>query len=171
MRPVRAAAGWSALALLGLTACASDRSKSVPSATTIAAIMAAEQRPGPFRMAQVDLNDDGRNEVIIRFDRGDSCGSGGCSAFILTPEGAGQRMVLRATLTRLPFRKLETRTNGWADLGVTVGGGGMPRQEMRLRYDGVSYPANPTTLPAAPSNAGAGTVILDTSSKLILTGD
>jgi len=51
--------------------------------------------------------------------------------------------------TQLPIRVLSTKTNGWHDLGVGVAGGGIqPGYEARLRFDGRTYPSNPTVPPA-----------------------
>jgi hypothetical protein len=56
---------------------------------------------------------------------------------------------MEATVVNPPIRVLNTTTNGWKDLAVTVSGGGVTRPyEARLRFDGVRYPANPTVPPA-----------------------
>ncbi len=53
--------------------------------------------------------------------------------------------VTNISITRPPIRVLPTVTHGWHDLGVMVAGGGIiPGYEARLRFDGHSYPSNPT---------------------------
>lgn len=163
-------AGSGVAALLLLTGCASGVSRDPSSGLSFVETLAAQDAVRPFRQAAVDLNGDGRDEVVLRFEGPDRCGSGGCNGLVLTPQGSGWRVVMRATVTRLPFRVLETRTHGWADLGVFVGGGGMASQEMLLAFDGASYPSNPTTPPARPSRGAPGRIILDESSPLATHG-
>ena len=53
------------------------------------------------------------------------------------------------TIVRRPIRVLETKSNGWHDIGVIVAGGGIQLgDEAILPFDGKSYPTNPTVLPA-----------------------
>ena len=61
--------------------------------------------------------------------------------------------VADTTVTHRPIYRLATRTNGWADLGVTVGGGGLSGSIALLRFDGTHYPANPTLEPLVPATA------------------
>jgi hypothetical protein len=42
----------------------------------------------PFSVAMVDLNGDGRNEIIVRSDGRGFCGSGGCLTVVLEQQGA-----------------------------------------------------------------------------------
>lgn len=104
-----------------------------------------------YDAALVDLNDDGAEEVVIRARSGGHCGSGGCTLFILSPDGDSFKVVMRATVTQPPVRVLDAQTNGWRDVAVTVAGGGVTEPyEARLRFDGRAYPGNPTTPPAEP---------------------
>jgi hypothetical protein len=97
----------------------------------------------------VDLRGDGTKEVIVYVSGRAWCGSGGCVMLILAPEGASYRVVTRTTITRLPIRVLNTKTNGWHDIGVTVAGGGVQLGgEAILPFDGKTYPSNPTVPPA-----------------------
>ena len=97
----------------------------------------------------VDLNGDGKQEIVV-YITGDSwCGSGGCTTLVLVPEDSSYRVVTRITITRLPIRVLATKSNGWHNLSVRVQGGGIqPGYEAELPFDGKSYPTNPSTLPA-----------------------
>ena len=104
-----------------------------------------------------------------------------CHMLIETGEwtATGYREVTDISVARPPVRGLATTTRGWRDLGVMVGGGGIVRgYEARLRYDGHSYPDNPTVSPAVRLQAIAGKQIIgedagqmtDTSSTAIKNG-
>jgi len=59
------------------------------------------------------------------------------------------------TITHPPIRMLNGTSNGWHNLGVWVQGGGiLPGYEAELRFDGKTYPNNPTVLPAQPAKKG-----------------
>lgn len=106
-----------------------------------------------YSSALVDLKDDGTKETIVYLTGRDWCGSGGCVMLILVPEGKSFRIVTETTVTRLPIRVLESKSNGWHDISVVVAGGGIqPGYEAILSYDGETYPTNPTVPPARQSN-------------------
>lgn len=115
----------------------------------------------PFLSAETDLNGDGRDEVVVHVTSRDYCGSGGCVTLVLQRTGQGYRTVMRASVTRPPIRVLETRHQGWKDIGVTVSGGGAgPAYEAALAFDGRRYPSNPTTPPARPVKDAAGVTLI-----------
>ena len=114
-----------------------------------------------YRFATVDLNGDNSSEVIVYADEPRFCGSGGCVLYVLTPDAGSYRIVTRLTVTRPPVRVLATSAHGWEDLGVQVSGGGIIRPyEARLRFDGRSYPRNPTVFPATRSGRVDGRIVL-----------
>lgn len=109
----------------------------------------SSSRTTRYSAAFVDLNGDGSNEVLVYLMSADSCGSGGCTTLVLTPENSSFRVVSKITLTRLPIRILETKSFGWRDVSVWVEGGGIqPGYEAELRFDGTGYATNPTLPPA-----------------------
>ena len=115
----------------------------------------------PFRAAETDLNGDGQDEVVGHVTSPDYCGSGGCVTLVLQRTGQGYRTVMRASVTRPPIRVLETRHQGWKDIGVTVSGGGAgPAYEAALAFDGRRYPSNPTTPPARPVKDATGVTLI-----------
>jgi hypothetical protein len=115
----------------------------------------------PFLAAETDLNGDGQDEVVVHVTSRDYCGSGGCVTLVLQRAGEGSRTVMRASVTRPPIRVLETRHQGWKDIGVTVSGGGAgPAHEAALAFDGRRYPSNPTTPPARPVKDAAGVTLI-----------
>jgi hypothetical protein len=102
-----------------------------------------------YSIAPVALHDS--MQVILVYITGRRwCGSGGCTALLLKPEGSSSFKVIdRFTLVRLPIRILPSETNGWHDLAVWVEGGGVsPGYAAVLRFDGRKYPTNPSTAPA-----------------------
>ena len=103
--------------------------------------------------AFVDLNGDGIPEVIVYITGAGWCGSGGCNTLILVRNGSTYSVLTEITITRRPIRVLASRApSGWRDLGVWVQGGGIqPGYEAALRFDGKSYPTNPSTPPARRS--------------------
>ncbi len=55
------------------------------------------------------------------------------------------------SVVQLPVGVLDSKTNGWRDLAVTVAGGGIPAATMRLPFDGTAYAENATVTPAVPT--------------------
>lgn len=109
--------------------------------------------PGPIHYfaAQVDLDDDRRPEWIVHLAGPSVCGTGGCDTLVLKESKRGLALVSRISVTRPPIVIAETGTAGWRDLIVHVRGGGiLPGHDARLRYDGRTYPTNPTVAPAEP---------------------
>jgi len=99
----------------------------------------------------VDLTEGGRPQVIVYFTDQHSCGTGGCTTLILAPAGSSYKVITSITIGWPPIRVLSTGTNGWHDLGIWVQGGGIqPGYEAALRFDGRTYPRNPSVPPARP---------------------
>ena len=114
--------------------------------------------PGPIHYfaKRVDLNGDARAEYVVHVAGPMVCGTGGCTTLVLTEEGQELRLLSRISVTRPPIVIAATSTNGWRDLVVRTSGGGIiPGYDARLRFDGRTYPANPTVPPAEPVKAPA----------------
>jgi hypothetical protein len=108
-----------------------------------------EDKTASYLEAWVDLNGDGEKEVIVYLMEQSNCGSGGCRTVILQTKGSSYRIVTETTITRLPIRILTTKSHGWYDLTVRVQGGGILKPyEAELRFNGKTYPSNPTMPPA-----------------------
>jgi hypothetical protein len=115
-----------------------------------------------FRAAETDLNRDGRNEIVVYVTSPEYCGSGGCFLLVLERADGGYRTVMRASITRLPIRVLDTQHHGWKDIGVMVGGGGVyPQYEAAMEFNGRRYPSNPTMPPAHRVNHPIGTILIE----------
>jgi hypothetical protein len=110
-----------------------------------------------------DLNDDGKLEAIIYLNASKWCGSGGCNTLILTQHGPTWRIVTNITITRPPIRILKTMSHGWHSIGVWVQGGGIQLgYEAELRFNGKTYPSNPTAAPARRlPTTSAGEVVIN----------
>jgi len=98
---------------------------------------------------RVDLNSDGNFEAIVHLVGPSICGTGGCNTLILQPQRGGYRLVSNITVTRNPVIVSAQRTKGWNDLILYVAGGGIARgYYVALRFNGRTYPDNPTVLTA-----------------------
>jgi hypothetical protein len=108
-----------------------------------------DDRTTRYVLAFRDLNVDGTPEAIVHLIGKKWCGSGGCSTLILTPDGSSWRIVANIRITRPPIYVLADMSNGWRSVGVWVQGGGIqPGYEAELRFDGKTYPKNPSVPPA-----------------------
>ncbi len=97
--------------------------------------------------SSIDLNGDGRDEIIVHLVGQTLCGSEGCDTLVFTPSDAGFRHVTTIRLTHAPIRVSPRSTNGWRNLIVSAAGDGVRRHDRELPYDGESYPSDPTTIP------------------------
>lgn len=108
-------------------------------------------RAARYVAAFADLNGDGKSEAVVYLISDKWCGSGGCNTIILTQDGGSWKILTSITISRPPIRVLTHRTHGWHSIGVRVEGGGInPGYEAELRFDGKTYPSNPSVPPARP---------------------
>ncbi len=108
-----------------------------------------DDRPARYMLACRDLNGDGIPEAIVYLSGSKWCGSGGCNTLILTPDGSSWRIVTNIRITRPPIYVLSHISKGWHSIGVWVQGGGIqPGYEAELRFNGKTYPKNPSVSPA-----------------------
>jgi hypothetical protein len=99
--------------------------------------------------AVVESDGNSKMEIVVYISGGSWCGSGGCRLLILEPNGRSFKVIGETTITRPPIRVLRTQSNGHFDIGVWVQGGGIqPGHEAILRFDGKSYPSNPSVASA-----------------------
>jgi hypothetical protein len=104
---------------------------------------------------RVDLNGDGKPEAIVHLIGQSICGTGGCDTLIFQHARDGYRLVSTISLTRTPIIVSPRRTRGWNNLVVYVSGGGITRgYYVTLRFNGRTYPDNPTILPKMKAGAG-----------------
>lgn len=133
-----------------------------------------EHRDGPDRKALrygyavVDLNSDGRREVVVYVAGGNrNCGTGGCGIEVLQQTNSGWRVVAETSIGWSPICILRTSSRGWRDLGINVAGGGVTKPyETRLRFNGKTYPHNPSVPPAQRVGAGSpGIVVIEAATE------
>jgi hypothetical protein len=92
-----------------------------------------------FIFFETDLNDDGKNEIFVGFRGTEFCGSGGCTALLLSPDG---KLITRFTVADYPFIVYSDKTLGWKNLVVRSGG-----SDRILKWNGTKYPSNPSMQP------------------------
>jgi hypothetical protein len=167
-------AAWLSVQWAGVIAQPQVQLKSSPSEESLRRFLQNYTSPPPspedrstrYSEAHVDLNDDGKSEVIVYLVGPQWCGSGGCTVLILT-EGPAFAVLTKITVVRAPIRVLAAKTNGWHNLAVRVQGGAVTQgYEAILEFDGKSYPGNPTLPPARPARRKVkGKVAIGTSLK------
>ena len=101
-----------------------------------------------FQFYKVDLNDDGNEEIFVRFMGPYFCGSGGCTFLLLDKYG---EVLTRFTVTRAPIFIEPKKINEWSLLLVRDSG-----VFKELIFENGSYPSNPSVLPKAPYDAPSG---------------
>ena len=112
-----------------------------------------------YALGWFDLDGDGTEEAILHLVGPFFCGTGGCTTHVLTPAGPRWRSVADISVSRTPVTVLQSESNGWRDLTVDFSGGGMPGGIALLKFDGESYPGNPT-VPPADSAEGHGEIVI-----------
>jgi hypothetical protein len=129
---------------------------------TLQELLGDQRGPVHYFSAKADLDDDQVSEWIVLLAGPSVCGTGGCNTLVFSEVDGGLRLVTRISVTRPPIAIAETRTSGWRDLIVHVAGGGtLPGHDARLRYDGSTYPSNPSVEPAEPmSEKEKGVVVI-----------
>ncbi len=125
---------------------------------------------GRYFDAAIDLNGDGQHEVVAYPAGPMICGTGGCPLFVFTPAPDGYRLVARVSVVQPPIRVSPGSTNGWRNLVVGIGGGGIPAGDSELKFDGSSYPPNATVEPAEPVTDLEGAEILIAQFESYLDG-
>lgn len=103
-----------------------------------------------YARADYDLDGDGTKEVLAYVGGPMLCGSGGCDLVVLKDKQGKLTKVGELSVVQLPVGVLDSKTNGWRDLAVSVSGGGSPGGIMRVPFDGSAYASNPTVSPAEP---------------------
>lgn len=98
-----------------------------------------------FIYARIDLNDDGKKEILVAQRGSYFCGSGGCSALLLSSNGL---VMNRFTLVDYPFIISSKTTYGWKDILIKSAG-----KYRRMKWSNGSYPTNPSIAPKTAISA------------------
>jgi len=115
-------------------------------------LAAMEETDRKFQYFTVDLNNDGKNEHFVAFLSRYFCGSGGCTVMLLDHEAS---VITRFTVMNTPIWAEKATTNGWRNLLVRSEG-----ELKELRFDGSTYPSNPSVVPTASFDAPSGSAII-----------
>jgi len=124
---------------------------------------------------RVDLNGDGRDEVLVYLLGSVFCGTGGCNLLLFTGDAkSGYTLVNDFPISRLPVIVSAATTAGWHDLFREESGGGAQASYVRHVFDGKKYAARERT-PADKPPAGrrflAGELSFDKGIPLEPQGD
>ena len=112
-----------------------------------------------YGYALVDLNGDGTNEALV-YVTGGMCGTGGCGVQVLARAESGWRTVTSTSIGYAPIQVLPERTHGWRDLGIYSRFNATEGHQARLRFDGTTYPDNPSVPPAEPMSRASGDAVI-----------
>lgn len=96
---------------------------------------------------KVDLNEDGNPEIFAYLVGLPVCGTGGCSAAIFKQENEKYTLLSRFTLVNNPVIISNSKTKGYKDIIMHVSGGGIESFFAWIKYDGTTYPINPSVQP------------------------
>lgn len=111
----------------------------------------ASQPAHRYTWNRVDLNGDGKPELVAQVLGPMVCGTGGCPLLIFREPRPGQlQMITRMSLFKEPLIVAERRHNGWKELISRVRIDAGHGYYAELLYDGQSYPTNPSVPPAIP---------------------
>jgi heat shock protein HslJ len=117
-------------------------------------------REARYVYGRVDLNGDGRKEVLVLLMGSIFCGTGGCNLLLFSESGDGYTLINDFPRSRLPVIASPRETAGWHDLIRLETGGGAAPSYVRHAFDGKTY-VEQERLPAEPPPEG--TRLLDGS--------
>lgn len=140
-----------AAALILLAACANAAAQTPPEQSVEAALRELYSDEGEvhYFLKWFDLDGDGTPEAVVHVVGPMVCGSGGCDTVVLARRGGVYKPVSTISLTHPLVIASPRSTHGWHDLFVFVAGGGiLPGYYAELKFDGRTYPDNPTDPPA-----------------------
>lgn len=92
-----------------------------------------ELLPQMIKKTVVDINGDGRKDVIATIESKDTCGSGGCIASIFVTNDIGELMAIPFSYATKEIRVLDTITGGMHDLRINSD------TEHRMIWNGTTY--------------------------------
>lgn len=133
-----------AIALLLLTAANARAELPVDVQRDLWDTYGSTSKPIRYREGRVDLDGNGREEIVVYLSGRKTCARNGCTTVIYAPEGKdGYRRVAAIAATNLPIGAVQARSAGWRDLVVHVRGGRAKSPMVELFFDGTTYPKNP----------------------------
>jgi hypothetical protein len=106
-----------------------------------------------FKYSQVDLNADSKKEILVGMTGPAFCGSGGCTLLLLDPHG---NIITEFTVVDYPVYVAKESSNGWLDLVMYSGS-----KNRRVKFNGQTYPTNPSVLEEYSGQVDQLTKLLD----------
>ncbi|MGL5231358.1 MAG: hypothetical protein ACRC8F_11100 [Cetobacterium sp.] len=97
-----------------------------------------------YSYVKIDLNNDSVPEYFVYAYGPMLSGSGGGSALILNSD---YKEISRFTLVQTPIIISKHRTKNWKDIIMNVSGGGATPNAAIIKFDGKTYPSNPSLQP------------------------
>ncbi|MCU0375337.1 MAG: hypothetical protein MUF24_08520 [Chitinophagaceae bacterium] len=94
-----------------------------------------------FTLFEFDMNGDGTNEIWVALNGRYFCGTGGCTILLLNAEG---NTITPFTVTDTPVVIAAESSGGWRNIFLSHGG-----KYRLLKYNGKSYPSNPSLVDAS----------------------
>lgn len=101
-----------------------------------------------FIFFEYDLNEDGKKEILVGLTGGYFCGTGGCTQLLLDNQG---NVITQFSVSGNPVVIDTNKTNGWKDLFIYSGS-----KYRIVKFNGKTYPSNPSTLPELKVTPGDG---------------
>jgi len=100
---------------------------------------------GPLRYLrrQVDLEGDGRPELLALVVGSYACGSRGCTLMVFRDGKDNLELLAESGLFQSPLRLLAGRHGGWRDLGMPGSRDGVASGWLELQFDGLAYRPGP----------------------------
>jgi len=94
--------------------------------------------------AAIDLDADGQLEYLVHVAGGSACSTGGCPTLVFTHLASGFRLLSTIDNSLPPIRVSADASKGWLNLIVRVVDENAGARDVELKFDGRSYPADPT---------------------------
>lgn len=94
--------------------------------------------------AAVDLDGDGQLEYLVHVAGGTACSAEGCPTLVFTHLASGFRLLSTIDNSAPPIRVSTDASKGWLNLIVRVVDANAGGRDVELKFDGRSYPADPT---------------------------
>ena len=128
--------------------------KNYLSEADLRAINASDKK---FQLYQIDLNNDGKQEVFVNFMTPYFCGTGGCTLLLLDDK---MKLINKFTVTRTPIFAKNTMINDWKVL-LTRSQGDLKK----LVYSNGTYPTNPSMVEETVEKPGNDAEIIFDEAK------
>jgi putative lipoprotein len=120
---------------------------------TYIAKQGANPKETQYRIAEIDLNGDKKKDALVLFQDSYWCGTGGCTMLVFKNINNNLKLISVISLVRDPVIVSETKTKNWRDIIVHVSGGGGETKNIALKFNGSSYPTNPSMIKPLATNA------------------